>query len=512
MEDLVDFEYFLHADEGADEETLRQRDRDIARELSDAEPSRRDLLRAWLERRRAAERAEAGEAAMLPGDLFSQAAVLLVRILAIAGLFAGGSLAGSLLAYDGVRPVNVSGYFCVLVLLQIGLLAILAVLLAARRFLRLSGGFGLLQPFLLHGLHRLMVRAGEAAAGRLAGERRTRMEAALGALRSRRMIYGRLLWLPVFTMAQLFGVAFNLGVLAVTLVRVLTADLAFGWQTTLQAAPEGVYRLVRAIAAPWAWALPEGVAHPTLAHIEGTRLILKDGIYNLATADLVSWWPFLCMGVLVYGLLPRALLALGGRAALRRALARVPFDQAACDRLVRRMQSPLLECPPAQPGGDAPSACAPPPPASPAEAIGGIESPAVVLMPGELAGACTADMVDRTVRSVFGIRAGPVRTIGGDLADDRAAIGELRTRAWIGRPAVVVVFEAWQPPILESLALVRDVRAALPERARIAVLLVGKPDPSTPFAPARNIDLRVWQQHLGSLGDAWLDFGSPARE
>ena len=39
---------------------------------------------------------------------------------------------------------------------------------------------------------------------------------------------------------------------------------------------------------PWAWLLPADLAYPSLAQVEGSHMVLKEGIYHLATGDLVA--------------------------------------------------------------------------------------------------------------------------------------------------------------------------------------------------------------------------------
>jgi hypothetical protein len=177
---------------------------------------------------------------------------------------------------------------------------------------------------------------------KLSADRRLRAEHAVGAIIGKSRTYGLLFFLPVFILTQLLAMGFNLGLLAATLFKVVTSDIAFGWQSTIQLSPTAVHSLARAIAAPWSWALEGDAAFPSLAQIEGSRIILKEGIYHLSTPDLVSWWPFLCLAVLVYGLLPRLLLFLGAIAVQRRFLGSLDFRQGACEQLLMRMTTPLV--------------------------------------------------------------------------------------------------------------------------------------------------------------------------
>src|SRR5262249_54545019 len=101
----------------------------------------------------------------------------------------------------------------------------------------------------------------------------------------------------LLTFTQLFGVAFNVSALVVTLGTVTFSDLAFAWSTPLEARPEAMHRLVAIIAAPWSWAAPDAV--PSLELVRATQYFrLKSGVAGSyvrpgAVALYGAWWPFL---------------------------------------------------------------------------------------------------------------------------------------------------------------------------------------------------------------------------
>ena len=96
--------------------------------------------------------------------------------------------------------------------------------------------------------------------------------------------------------------------------------MAFGWQSSLQFSAGQVAEAARCLALPWSWFLQEGLGYPSLEQVQGTQIVLKEGIYNLDTKNLVSWWPFLCMSLVCYGLLPRCIMLLAGLSRYRRQL------------------------------------------------------------------------------------------------------------------------------------------------------------------------------------------------
>ena len=142
-------------------------------------------------------------------------------------------------------------------------------------------------------LGRAMVRAMEGVRRRLhrrlSGRRRLDLAALIGSIQQRRELAALLLW-PAFILVQMGGIGFNLGVLGATLSKVVFSDMAFAWQSTLQLSPELVAELVRWIALPWSWIVPQ--AYPSLEQIQGSQMVLKEGVAHLATANLVAWWPF----------------------------------------------------------------------------------------------------------------------------------------------------------------------------------------------------------------------------
>jgi hypothetical protein len=70
---------------------------------------------------------------------------------------------------------------------------------------------------------------------------------------------------------------------------------------------------------------------------------------------------------------------------------------------------------------------------------------------------------------------------------------------------VLVLQEAWQPPILENLNFLKQLRHRLGERTGIVVGLIGKPGPDTLFTAPGDTDVRVWKHRVDALGDPYLE-------
>ncbi len=518
IKDLIDLEYFLQADETGDDETARkslvQRDRSIF--LSMIQPrleagkdsSRRFVLREWLSERRKAEKKALGQDTVLPGEAFEEIHRLLKYGLTLLGILIGAGLASSFLAYTGNEPLNVSFYLGGLVLVQLILLLILLVFTAVRAFNRTFLEKSILYSFLSGLIIRLMLKLKHRALKKLSGNRRSSLQEIMGLARGKKKIYGSLFYWPVFILGQIFGIGFNIGVLAATLLRVVGSDIAFGWQSTVQFSPDVVHELVRSIALPWSWFIPAEIAYPSLAQIEGSRMILKEGIYHLATQDLISWWPFLCFAVFFYGLLPRVILWLAGITAQHHVLKKIDFSHRAADRLMYRLETPQVSTE-GSPSAALPETATAAPAERPFCRVEPGESSAekqfIALVPDDIFEECPTEELDTVVCSALGWQVREKLRIGEDQAADQAILAELAGRnRGEQRPAVLVVQEAWQPPIREVLAFLQELRNAVGEKSRIEVGLIGKPAPDTIFTPVSTDNWTVWQQKLNTFGDPYL--------
>lgn len=485
LRDIIDFEYFLGRDEEADDDELERRDRALFGELSARPDDRRALFRQWLEKRRA----QTAEADALPGAAYAMAHALALKLLVVLGLLSGALAAAGLLQYEGREPVNVLAYCAVLICSQMVLvaLALLLVVTGAHRWL-------LPELSLLGGLARrvlasLATRMEAQSASRLPASERNRAKAFLGFVGARRMLFGDVLRWPVFLLFQAFGVAFNVGAILATLALVIVSDRAFGWQSAVQFDAATVHRAAELVATPWSWSRPDLV--PTLAQVEGTRIVLKEGIAQLRTPDLVSWWPFLCLALAVYGLLPRVVFFISSLVAQGLALRRLDFTYVACDRLLERMTASSLAM---NAGPDTGvthrSAEIVAAPIALERAANGEALPAgaeVVLAPAEISGG-------------DGLRL----EIGAGTRSDREQIRRVAGFGWNGDPRVLVLQAAWEPPIAEFLNFIRQLRATLGERARLTIGLVGKPLGDGQREEVREQDFAIWREQVEMLGDPYL--------
>lgn len=518
IKDILDLEYFFHQD--ATDQTdalsaadLARRDRDIY--LSRIEPelsedrrlSRRAVIRSWLTCRRTLEKKTLPPDTPLPGEVYGETYQILTWAFVIIGLLTGAGLASSFMTYTGAAPLNVAYYFGGLILSQFLLMLILLAALCIRVVNRSFAGRSILYSLLSGLLVKLAGWARKKTMKTFSGSQRTGVEAALGLLKGRRKVYGSLFYWPIFILAQVFGVFFNIGIMTATLVKVLFSDIAFGWQSTVQFGPDVVYNLVQTIAAPWSFFVPKGIAYPSLAEIEGSRMVLKEGIYFLATKDLIAWWPFLLFAVVFYGLIPRLILLFCGLIAKNRALARLDFEFSDCDRLTHRLENPLVSTEGTPTSGLSPGSETVPSAVPPAFDLADVPADRrlVALVPEDIHEQCDEAALRSAATTALGDQVTEILRIGEGYEGDRAVLDDLSTKdREPNRPRILLIQEGWQPPIRETLTFLKNLRETVGQRTGIIVGLIGKPRPDTIFTPVGDIDWNVWQQKISGLGDPYL--------
>ncbi len=512
IRDLIDLEFFL---DGTDRDSSGSRpDADFDRQTylsitqSDSKTlPRRKLIRFWLDRRRQLERETRGQETVLPGTAYSETIALLRVIAAILGGLSGAALVWGLFSYQGRQPINVFTCLWVLVAPQILLLLFLFV---SRVFIR----FGFIDSFrripsVLAALsRRLILRIIRIFSTKTTADTQQRIRSAVGLLGQTRTVYGSVFYWPFFLTAQLFGIMFNLGILSAMLIRVTITDLAFGWQSTLRLDPETVYNIVRAISTPWTWLVSPPIAHPTLTQIAGSKMVLKEGIYRLATQDLIAWWPFLLFTVAFYGLMPRLVLAFLGWRGKRRALDALEFNHTACDRLVQRMQTPRVET-----GSRPYEKPVPVVPAAgqvPRERLVTPETPsrtaAIALISEDIMERTEPAEINGYLNYCLAMDAVEILSVTIDAEDD-ASLLESALSAH-GNPEdglrIVIVQEAWQPPIKETISWLDSLRRTVGKKMGIVIALIGKPASGTIFTPPADTDRLIWEQAVKSLGDPYM--------
>ncbi len=496
--DLAELSARLDRDGARARAALWRRDREIGRELAGlrGEPARQ--LVAWS--RRVGEVEGPREAASrLNGERVDRAQRGVSALVTVAGAAVGWGVAAAVFWYTGERPINVIAVLAVFVFLQVALLVLTAVAALPEGWLRRVPGaeaagdaVRLLSPG----------RVALAVAAVLSPKQRDAIEGAVGRIEGHRRVYGRVQKWVLLRWSQLFALAFNAAAVAHFAALITFTDLAFGWSTTLPAEAPQVHAAATALAAPWGWALPDAV--PTRQLVEATQFVrfgdvTRAGLTEEDAARFGGWWPFVLLCMVLYGVLPRAVSLAVALVRLRRAIewtvAHTPGAAAVLDRL----NSEYVETRAEEAGGESDEAETPTAAPSPA-APGGARF--VVNWAG-------VPLPDEVLAEPFGsarvYACGGAKTLDEDRETARRAVAE--TGGSAGAGGVVLVAKSWEPPMLEVVDFLADLRAALGEGVAVTVVPV-KVDGGR-LAAGDAAHVAQWQRRVASAGDPWAVVGTP---
>ena len=307
----------------------------------------------------------------------------------------------------------------------------------------------------------------------------------------------------------MFAFSFSAGALGGTFFRVVVSDMAFGWQSTLMTSSTRVYDIVLFIARPWSWFISESFTHPSLDQIEGSRIILKDGISVLATQDLISWWPFICLGILFYAVIPRGILIIAGVLAQRRALRNFSFDRPRFRQLIVRMQSPVLDID----ANETPVDQVPVNQSMERNLIflhdreiketPGFKPDADILSQNALILAAKNVYSEKIIQKLIqGIEqhlfldVKEMIGISFDYEDDADAVHQINVS---DADQVILVHEVWQPPIRGLLHYITQIKAAMPEGKPLWILLTRDAGQKNLAVDNNDVNYDVWKKAIFKL-------------
>ncbi len=211
------------------------------------------------------------------------------------------------------------------------------------------------------------------------------------------------------------------------------------------------------VALPWSWFIPRASSYPIIAEIEGSRIILKNGIYGLATADLIAWWPFLVLSLFFYGLLLRLAFTVFGRLLEERALARLDFDNAACLTVLRRMRTPLFSTQAAPEVQQLEHMNLSESPDDEGQTEGTRLLPQVMLIPDDIFGLCPTDKLVPLMRDRgFAIKS--VHTFMTGYDEDEEIKNILITQCRTPEDGLFILMEGWMPPLVAFITYLKELR------------------------------------------------------
>ena len=502
---IIDLEYFCHQDAEEDRTELHQRDRNTFLRHQDqlgneSEPANRDLIRLWLTERK--EKDFPGPEKKSPGTIFGDVYLLAQNLAAIKGIFVGLIAGFTFFTYTGTTPVNVFHFLLLFVFSQlffVGFLIAACLLRPLLPKLKLPSFYSLLfrgmLTRLVSFLHKKWLQKMDAG-------QRASVGHAFGIFKARSSVYGFLFYWPLFILSQLFAIGFNVGLLAATLLKISTSDLAFGWQSTMQFSVEAIHRAVMLAALPWSWFVSRESSYPSLAEIEGSRIILKEGIYHLTTGNLIAWWPFLVFCLLFYGLFIRLTLFITGRILERTSLRKLKFDTPAFLALARRMKTPLVSTQAAPERRQTETknlseSWRHPSPPSPSHLV-----PQTVLIPDDIYALCPREKLESLLQS-RGLTIKNTHSFMLNYDADRQLLQLLADKQWAREEGIFILMEGWMVPLVDFLSFLKELRKIMPHNCIIYLGLVGRPD-ATVFTPVAPEDFTIWQKKIEAIGDPYL--------
>ena len=492
---------------------------------------RKNIIRLWLHEMRAKVKSAISHPFLFPGNFYEEIHKILKILFLILGILAGISLCTSFFSYTGTNPLNVAYFIAITVLPQIFLLTILSLsLFLTKQNIISKKQFGI---YALTGVcvEKFMLWSGKKIFGKISGIDREKILTLLGIIREGHIVYGFLFFWPIFILFQLFAMGFNVGVLGSTLFHVMFFDTAFGWQSTVQVNAHNVYKIVSMIAAPWSWFIQPDIAFPGPAEIQGSRMILKDGILHLTTVNLVSWWPFLCFTVLFYGFLPRFILFLSANICLKRNLNSQKLNHGDCSKLIRRMIFPGVSLDSISGTCDTEKFSGSVKPSfsrdlqnfshdlqnpmdidkfseSTKDSLKLTGKAAVeftALIPDDIYDQCDFEQLKLIVKNYNGCYLNGTKRVGINFNQDLESIVKIISENKKGNPhGFLLFYEAWQPPIREILKFIKNIRKAGDKEMPLIIALIGKPCETTIFTVVKEMDLKIWNMKIKGLGDPYI--------
>ncbi len=490
----------LRADADADAErsAVRLRDRRIGRELAGLADRPTAQALGWLA---SCESAGVHVEAAARGRRASAAQQLAITALAVVGLLVGVGASAAVFYYDGTRPVNVVQVLAWFVFVPVGLLVLTGVGMLPPAWLArvpgaraVQGWLSLLSPGRWPAAVVAMLPQGARQAG----------EAWLGRGRAHAWVFGRLQRWVVLLAAQWFAVAFYAGAIGWFGYLIVFSDLAFAWSTTLRVEPGQMHRLTEALSWPWASWWP--AAAPSEELVRATRYFRIDagvlpeaGGFGDAPQRLGDWWPFLMAAMTAYGLVPRVVTLVVAwqryRAALRWTAVHLPGMTELRDRLNHELVETGATT--AEIGDEA---------TGPVTAVGQATAVGRCVVVNWSGVPLSDEALAQRVRAALGSEVEAVRHAGGarSVEQDAAvveAVGGAAEKGGGERGAgsIVVAVKGWEPPILELVDFVEQLRGAVGRGVPIVV---------APLMSGDGMDaergLSAWRKKLAAVGDPWL--------
>lgn len=513
LKDIIDLDYLIGMDEaldsGEDIQSRAIKDRKIYHHCNSRSQTLKILLFSWLTLRKKEffQDADKKGLTLLPGRVFSSLYTWMVYAMVFSGGIAGISLVYSFLAYHGIRPINVAVFIALFVVFQV-ILILLSLILLVRRSLGSKNRQNRFHNSIIHTLvsflfFDVLQKIMKKLNWTIFKKSLDTLEYTSSLIRMKNREYKDLFFWPFFILTSAFAFSFSAGALGGTFFRVIVSDMAFGWQSTLMATSTRVHDLASIMALPWSWFIPDSIALPSLEQIQGSRIILKDGISVLATQDLISWWPFLCLGILFYAIIPRGILIIAGVSAQRRAVRNFNFDRPGFRQVIVRMQSPVLDID----ADEIPESRAPENQTllhdrEMKETTAFTAQPdisgqkALILASKKIFSEETIQKLIQGIEHHLLLDVKETIGISFDYEDDTDAVRQMTVS---DADQVILIHEVWQPPIRGLLYYITRIKAAMPDGKPLCILLTGDAGQENLAVDKNDINYDVWKKAIFKL-------------
>lgn len=511
LRELIDLEVQLLRDEQALHEgdtTIGPRDRAIGHQITAATGLVPDTAPQFLQSDRSLRHRVCQQFVQilpealrnaLPGARVERGYRVIGWLLCIVFFLVGLGAASTAMRSTDTQPINVLAFIVIFMVVQIALLVLYPVFMLLRRIRGTTGG-----SWLQRGIAQLaQIRALDKWTGGSLSE----MPETLQQLRLRQNIYGSVQQWSLFASVQRVAIGFNLAALLASLYMVAFHDLAHSsWSTTLSIDSATLHRWMTWIGTPWSF-IAGGV--PSAEAIEYSRWIASESSGYPPVPDGIDaaelrrqWWPFLILGLVTWGLLPR-LLAFGvGTWMTRRHSSGLALDHMAVQHLFERL-FPLGRNW-SGPNPDAVRGAAPRAPKGPLPKRKPLDPTAAcyVVCWGTLHSdpkAVAAHILNRFGRRVE-------QTYGAGLADLSVEEQTLKALTRTKAKRIVLAMPEGQQPTKDVIRFLAALRAKLGTECELIVgLLAQKGDG---FGDVDVDELDGWRQKLLAAGDPYLTLSS----
>ncbi len=503
LQDIINLEYLFELDRKISPAVLHKRDRKFATSFPIKTPVSPATLHPWISFR--VKQEFGGKAQRSPGEIFTDFFHILTMGFIVTGGFTGIFSGLAFFSYTGTTPVNVFQFLLLFIAPQL-LLIILLLFTAVAQF---SPAISIptFYTLCIRQIYKLLTaRLRRNFQRNIPTTQHNACIHALASIKAYSSRYQSLFFWPFFCLFQGAGLAFNLTLCGISLIKIATCDLAFGWQSTIQFSDIAIHQLAETLALPWLWIPGSEQLIPTLTQINGSKIVLKNGIYHLATADLASWWPFLIMCLLVYGVFPRILLLFFGWLMGRRVKATTALDTPQCKALLRRMQTPLVTTQAPQEAVETTESIQP-------SATKGIKQkknmlsdslPQRVLAAIDIYQQFSDPKELQNQLTAFGFQPQEITPFLADYNEDQQLLKQLATLTQNRKNEdIMLLLEGWMTPLISLLSYIKDIRRNTRPETNITVALIGKPE-ETVFTAIRKKDFSIWQQQIASLADPYI--------